>query len=234
MQPLFNGQLLFALLLALFATTSSALAQPATGDVMPILDCVTVDSATGEATAFFSYDNKTASTVTVAIGADNRFQLSPQDRGQGTAFLAGFHRKAFSVVFDTATETTITWQLLGNSAVASDDPTVYCGGTGPTGPAGPTGPTGPTGATGATGPKGQAATAFLSQCQLVTAKGRGNTATNVTVKCADDERLLSGGGSCLGRGVVVASQQSSLKSWEMKCSVAQGSIAIAKALCCPL
>lgn len=134
---------------SLFCVSSFAFAAP---DLLPILDCITYDASTSTVTAYFSYDNRTGSEKTVAIGEPlNHFQPTPIDRGQPEAFTAGFHRKVFSVDF---TEPTITWELEGISVVVSNDPTLYCGEIGATGPQGPEGSIGPKGDTGDKGDPG--------------------------------------------------------------------------------
>jgi hypothetical protein len=67
--------------------------------VRPILECV-VANADGSYTAFFGYQSDNPAAVDIPAGPDNRFQPTPQYRGQPEAFLPGRVQYAFSVIFD--------------------------------------------------------------------------------------------------------------------------------------
>ncbi|HET9220987.1 MAG TPA: S8 family peptidase [Roseiflexaceae bacterium] len=71
---------------------------PPTRSVRPILECV-VANANGSFTAFFGYQSDNSAAVDIPAGPDNRFQPTPQYRGQPEAFLPGRVQNAFSVTF---------------------------------------------------------------------------------------------------------------------------------------
>jgi hypothetical protein len=86
--------------------------------VWPILENV-VDNGDGTFTAYFGYENKGATAVTIRIGPDNQFTPAPASRGQPTTFAPGrsapFPQAAFSVVFQGGT---LTWTLKGRRVTA--------------------------------------------------------------------------------------------------------------------
>jgi uncharacterized repeat protein (TIGR01451 family) len=112
-------------LLLLLVVAPAGTAQ-ATITITPLLDCVTFDSSTDLVTAYFGYDNPDTATHIVPIGTDNLIMPAPSDRGQATTFLPGVHHDVFSVPFDVTTTPTLRWSLTGNSAVASNDSSLYC------------------------------------------------------------------------------------------------------------
>jgi len=126
----------------------------------PFLECVSYDPPDNTLTAIFGYVSANVGNVQVPLGPSNFFTPSPATRGQPTTFFPGENDDVFEVTFSLASSSSITWNLLGESATASNDPNRYCttvsapGPIGPTGTTGPVGPSGPTGATGATGPTG--------------------------------------------------------------------------------
>jgi hypothetical protein len=85
--------------------------------VKPILECV-VQLGTADFVAYFGYENPNDWTVTIEVGADNRFP-QPANVGQPTSFAPGrspaYPDAAFGVRFDGA----IVWQLDGQTVVAS-------------------------------------------------------------------------------------------------------------------
>lgn len=92
--------------------------------VLPFVDCVDFDAAHDQVTAWFSYANGAGASVMVAVGANNLFDPAPAVRGQPTTFLPGVARKAFSETFPA--QSTLTWYLQGNAAVATNDAAAYC------------------------------------------------------------------------------------------------------------
>jgi hypothetical protein len=92
--------------------------------VLPFVDCVDYDAASDEVTAWFSYANGAGISVNIQIGANNLFDPMPSARNQPTVFLPGVIRNAFSETFPA--QSTLTWYLQGNAAVASNDATAYC------------------------------------------------------------------------------------------------------------
>ena len=90
--------------------------KPITGQVKlsPVLECVTENN--GTYTAYFGYSNPNASTVTLNVGADNKFSPPPQDRGQPTKFYPGRYRNIVKVTFDG---NALVWKLTSSTATAS-------------------------------------------------------------------------------------------------------------------
>ncbi len=81
----------------------------AAGDdtLIPLLDCV-VDNGDGTYTAYFGYLNLSGTTITLPVGSKNKFEPSPQDRGQPTVFQPGEYHHVFTVTFDGSK---IKWML---------------------------------------------------------------------------------------------------------------------------
>jgi hypothetical protein len=111
--------------LALPAAARAQTAQP----VVPLLSELTVNPATGVATAYFGYRNPNATSVTVRFGEPNNYFFpSPQDRGQPERFLPGEHRHVFAVAFRYGEEPRITW-ILNNSPATADSAAALSAGT---------------------------------------------------------------------------------------------------------
>jgi hypothetical protein len=83
--------------------------------VSPILECV-VANANGNYTAFFGYQSANPAAVGIPAGPNNRFQPTPQYRGQPEAFLPGRFQKVFSVTFEG---NALVWILNGRTSTAS-------------------------------------------------------------------------------------------------------------------
>jgi RHS repeat-associated protein len=66
----------------------------------------------------FGVNNPNPEAVDVPVGPLNRFQPTPEDRGQPTSFDPGTVEELFTVPFE---EAELTWQLDGNGATASED-----------------------------------------------------------------------------------------------------------------
>src|SRR5687768_10449227 len=82
------------------------------------LDCVTVNSSTNQATAFFGYRNPGASAQARPAGSSTNFFLpGTPDRGQPSLFLPGTHHYVFSVTFPSAGF--LVW-VVGADAVRAD------------------------------------------------------------------------------------------------------------------
>ncbi len=130
----------------------------AASDVMPFVDCVTYDATGNTLTATFGYVSNNSGDVVVVIGASNFVSPPPTAQGQPTSFQPGTHHEVFNVTIDLGTFTSVSWDLNGTSATATNDPASYCsnqaGPSGPTGPTGATGPEGPAGPQGVPGPAG--------------------------------------------------------------------------------
>ncbi len=95
--------------------------------VKPVLECVS-DNGDGTYTARFGYLNQNAAVVTIAVGGDNKFTPSPQDRGQTTEFQPGRQRDVFRVTFDGSN---LVWTLKGpdgrrRTSTASSNPQQRC------------------------------------------------------------------------------------------------------------
>jgi hypothetical protein len=99
--------------------------------VRPIVERV-VAIGQGQYRATFGYDNEGTASISMAVGAENRFFPDPASRGQPTLFLAGRRSDVFSVVFDGRP---LTWRLAGNTVTvsAADAQGGTGGGTGGTG-----------------------------------------------------------------------------------------------------
>lgn len=81
----------------------------------PILDCITQQDDTTY-TAWFGYENTDTISITVPVGAQNKFTPEPNDRTQPIVFDPGRKDKIFSIVFNGKN---LTWKLNGNEVVAS-------------------------------------------------------------------------------------------------------------------
>ncbi|HET9316686.1 MAG TPA: Ig-like domain-containing protein, partial [Vicinamibacteria bacterium] len=85
--------------------------------LVPMVECVQSLPGGGRE-AVFGYYNPNPVPVVVALGADNRFDPAPPDRGQPSAFLSGRSptaQGAFRVPFSG----TVSWRLQGRLATAS-------------------------------------------------------------------------------------------------------------------
>ena len=85
--------------------------------VVPLVECVDVDTAAGTFTAHFGYLNPNAYPVSLPVGAKNKIDPAPKDRGQPTVFASGTSDGAFTVTAPTAV--TLTWTLNGKAVTAS-------------------------------------------------------------------------------------------------------------------
>jgi hypothetical protein len=86
--------------------------------VWPALEFV-ADNGDGTFTAYFGYDNRNATAVTIPVGPDNGFSPEPFNRGQPTVFKPGvstpYPKSAFRVVFPGGK---LTWSLNGHTVTA--------------------------------------------------------------------------------------------------------------------
>jgi len=90
--------------------------------IIPITECVT-NFGNGTYRAYFGYDNPNGVTVNIPVGANNRFQPEPANRGQTTSFLPG---RQFDTVYVDFDGNLLSWKLDGNLATASSDPNQSC------------------------------------------------------------------------------------------------------------
>jgi hypothetical protein len=139
-----------------------AMAAQAPTGVAPFLDCISYDQATNTVTAFFGYVSANSGSVIIKVGPDNEITPGLANRGQPDIYAPG----TFHMIWHTSFTLTqfpngITWTLLGQSVVATNDPNSYCtscvcpaGPLGPAGAQGPIGLQGPQGIQGPTGPPG--------------------------------------------------------------------------------
>lgn len=97
--------------------------------VRPVVERV-VAIGQGQYRATFGYDNEGMASISMAVGAENRFFPDPPNRGQPTLFLAGRRTDVFSVVFDGRP---LTWRLAGNTLTVSAADAQGGTGTGGTG-----------------------------------------------------------------------------------------------------
>lgn len=102
----------------LAAGTLAVLAAPAgaVGAIKPVLQCVFADTKAGTYIAVWGYTNTTGAAATVAVGGDNRFDPTPQDRGQPTKFEVGTQTNVFTTTWDG---TNLTWRINGTTETAS-------------------------------------------------------------------------------------------------------------------
>ncbi|MGH9560885.1 MAG: hypothetical protein ACRD3S_05460 [Terracidiphilus sp.] len=145
--------------LLLLLAAAPAVAQ--TG-VAPLLDCVYAQPD-NMVSAFFGYANVNSDAVTVPVGSGNFVTPNPQNWGQPTTFQPGVQNSVWAATFDPSQTSSISWTLAGESAVATNDPSMYCsspvGQEGPAGPQGVAGSQGPPGDAGPTGAQGLAGAA---------------------------------------------------------------------------
>jgi len=85
--------------------------------VVPVAECVDVDTTAGTFTAHFGYVNPNAYPVSLPVGAKNKIDPAPKDRGQPTVFAPGTSDGAFAVTAPAAV--TLTWTLNGKTVTAS-------------------------------------------------------------------------------------------------------------------
>ena len=102
----------------LAAGTLAVVAAPAgaTGAIKPVLQCVFADTKAGTYIAVWGYTNTTGAAATIAIGGDNRFDPTPQDRGQPTKFEVGTQTNVFTTTWDG---TNLSWRVNGTIETAS-------------------------------------------------------------------------------------------------------------------
>jgi hypothetical protein len=208
-------------ILLILTMLSPALAQTST--IAPFIKCVDYDEATNTVTAYFGYVSANSSPVIIQVGPRNFVSPGPENQGQPTVFYPGAQYLAWQTSFN-ASNTEITWTLLGQGTTAFNDPTIYCadsilppGPPGPTGDAGPQGPQGPAG--------------ILQPIRVVTVA---STTSSATASCGSNEMVLSGGGSCsLGNGTspLQAASASGL-NWNVSCAGGQAT-AVALCMCVP-
>ena len=89
-------------------------------------------------TARFGTNNVNPTAVTIPIGADNRFDPAPQDRGQGTQFAPGNNPNAVTVQ-GIPNGTDLVWVLNGRTSTASSSFPTRCTEVPPRAPAGSAG-----------------------------------------------------------------------------------------------
>ena len=97
------------------------------GPLKPVLECIVEEAGANTTTAYFGYDNATASVMAVPVGPTNFFTPSPEDRGQPDIFARG-RTADFPGVFGVPfTSGQITWTLGAHSVTAVfDDVTKFC------------------------------------------------------------------------------------------------------------
>ncbi len=81
--------------------------------ISPVLECVAVSGSTIK--AYYGYNNSSTTVTNLAVGSNNFFIPSPQDRGQPTRFLPGREVAVFTTTFSGGS---ITWSLTGRTATA--------------------------------------------------------------------------------------------------------------------
>jgi hypothetical protein len=121
----FNGDALTWTVQLASGGKSSATASrtsPACKVVEPVAECI--DSAATGLKGTFGYVNSNEFEIKLGLGARNKFDPAPEDRGQPTAFFPGTNKAAFSALFKDQ----LTWTLGSKTAVANSSLTVCPGG----------------------------------------------------------------------------------------------------------
>lgn len=248
MRPLFQAVAVLAALGAGWLAHSEANAQ-----IIPIAECVQIDHATGEAIGHFGYASQSDTSQSIPVGSNNFFSPPPINRGQSQTFDPGLHISEFTVTWDPANHTTLTWTLLGISAeLDTENPDHHCtamacvfepgvtGADGPIGPAGADGPDGDPGPRGPAGDEGAAGTpapAAHEGCRTVEMV---SASSQAQAACDSSEWLVSGSGACADQltphasnwstGQLQASNPTGAGAWTAECLTGT---ATARAFCCP-
>jgi hypothetical protein len=87
----------------------------------PILECVFHDTGTGQYNSLWGYNNGSGSSENIAIGENNNFSPSPENRGQPTTFLPKLNDNVFVVTWNGTGS--LTWNLDGHSVSATKSST---------------------------------------------------------------------------------------------------------------
>lgn len=97
------------------------------GPLRPVLECVLQEAGVDTTTAYFGFDNGTASVAVRPVGPENSFTPAPDDRGQPSIFARG-RSPQFPGIFGVPfTGSPLTWTLDGSSATAlAADATTAC------------------------------------------------------------------------------------------------------------
>jgi hypothetical protein len=82
----------------------------------PILECVFHDTGTGQYNSLWGYSNN-GDTTTIAVGSNNKFSPTPQNRGQPTTILGGTHDNVFVVTWNGSGS--LVWTLSNHTATAT-------------------------------------------------------------------------------------------------------------------
>jgi len=95
--------------------------------ITPFVDCVSYDTSNGDLFVRWGYINPFPSTQFVDVGSDNMINPPPPNRGQSVFFDPGVNHSAWATTIQlNPSVTSITWTVLGKSATATNDPTLYC------------------------------------------------------------------------------------------------------------
>lgn len=192
--------------------------------IYPIVTCVSYNASTNWLAVNFGYVNSFSDAWFVPIGGDNFITPPPGDRDQTSFFQQGVVRNAFSTNWDLSSTPTLTWTVLGNSATASNDPTMYCPSTGSASTAcwdtngngvcdpwedvngdgtcnaldciGRMGQAGPPGPQGPPGVTGAQGPAGASLQAAIQVVANATASSTATASCQATQVLLNGGGIC--------------------------------------
>ena len=206
----------------LFACLVFAAAALSAQTIYPIVTCVSLNPLNHLLEANFGYVNSFSDSWFVPISSDNFMSPAPDDRGQTTFFQQGVVRNAFRTDFDP--NSTLTWTVLGNSATASNDPTMYCPVSGSASTAcwdtngngvcdpwedvngdgtcnaldclGRAGPGGPPGPQGPQGATGPQGPAGASLQSAIQVVTNATASSTATASCQATQVLINGGGMC--------------------------------------
>lgn len=90
--------------------------------IIPLLSCVTYQSATNTLQAYFGYASSATTTVHLDVGQQNFFFPGISFRGQPTDFEPGVHDRVFMTSFQiSASQPQVTWFLGGTAAIARSE-----------------------------------------------------------------------------------------------------------------
>ena len=113
------------------ASTDNRSCTPSVKPIALVVQCVTRNAGSFDAT--FGYENNNATAQTVPVGANNFFSPAPIDRGQTTTFQPGKVQSAFTVT-GIPSGTKLTWTVIASgfaSTATATDSGSQCAATTP-------------------------------------------------------------------------------------------------------
>jgi uncharacterized repeat protein (TIGR01451 family) len=111
-----------AIAMLLVAALTGAFAAPAArADIVPFVDCVAPNPATGTWLVYFGYTND-GSQMSIPFGSENQVIPGFGFQGQPTVFNIGTYPRVFRAVFNQTVFNAIAWELNGHQAIAQRTP----------------------------------------------------------------------------------------------------------------